>query len=74
MSVGRPSGVQDTAGWGLLGLTVGILAGFAVGLYLVVPLFPKTSSIPALTVMTTLTVVAMAVGGGLGYLLTRRRG
>ena len=66
-------GVQDRAGWGLLGLTFGILAGFALSMYVLIPLFPKTDTTGSLTVMTAIAVAAMTVGGTLGYLATRRR-
>ena len=66
-------GVQDTSGWGLLGLTIGILVGFAVAYYWVVPLFPRVKTTGVITVMTVLVAAAMTIGGALGYLATRRR-
>ena len=65
-------GFEDPSGWGLLGLTLGVLTGFAVSLYLVIPLFPRAHATGSLTVMTALVVVAMTLGGGVGYLATRR--
>ncbi len=65
-------GTQDASGWGLLGLTVGVLAGFVVSLRLAVPLFPRPVGTWGLTAMTTLVVAAMTGGGGIGYWLTRR--
>jgi len=67
----RAPGVEDASGWGLLGLTLGILAGFAASLYLVIPLFPTVHATGSLTVMTVLVVAAMTMGGGIGYLATR---
>ncbi len=65
-------GIQDASGWGLLGLTVGALAGFALSLQLAVRLFSRPVGTWGLTAMTTLVVAAMTVGGGIGYWLTRR--
>jgi hypothetical protein len=65
-------GVEDTAGWGFLGLTLGIVGGFVVSVPLLVPLFPKPVGNWALTVMTCLVVIAMTIGGAVGYLVTRR--
>jgi hypothetical protein len=51
---------------------VGIVGGFMASVPFAVALFPKPVGNWSLTVMTTLVVVAMTVGGALGYLLTRR--
>ena len=65
-------GVQDVSGLGFLGLTLGILAGFFASFYWIIPLFPKVKAVGDLTVMTTVVMAAMAIGGALGYLATRR--
>jgi len=65
-------GVQDASGVGLFGLTLGILAGFLASFYWIVPFFPKVKAMGNLTVMTAVVVVAMASGGALGYLASRR--
>jgi hypothetical protein len=65
-------GVEDTAGWGFLGLTLGIVGSFVVSVPLLVPFFPKPAGNWALTVMTALVVIAMTIGGAVGYLVTRR--
>ena len=66
-------GVQDTSGYGMLGLTVGTLAGFAASYYGLVPLFPKVKTTEIITLMTTVVVVAMTLGGAVGYVSTRRK-
>lgn len=66
-------GVQDVSGWGLLGLTIGILAGFVIAYYWLVPLFPKVKTTAVITLMTTVVMAAMTLGGVIGYLATRRR-
>lgn len=73
-TAGRRSdrGVQDTSGWGLLGLTIGILGGFAAAYYWVIPIFPRVKTTGVITAMTALVVAAMTIGGALGYLATRR--
>lgn len=68
-----PGGTQDTSGWGLAGLTLGIVAGFLSVFYLVVPLFPKVKATGPLTLMTVLAVAAMTFCGTIGYQLTRRK-
>jgi hypothetical protein len=70
---GRRGGVEDVSGLGLVGLTLGILLGFVAGCFWAVPLFPKSKSVEILTAMTTVVVALMTIGGGLGYLMTRRR-
>lgn len=72
-SSGAESGTQDVAGWGLLGLTVGTLAGFFLAYYGVIRMLPKTDSTLMITVMTSITVVAMTLGGGIGYVATRKK-
>jgi archaellum biogenesis protein FlaJ (TadC family) len=64
--------VEDVSGYGLLGLTLGIVAGFLFAFYLIVPLFPKTGSTEVVTLMTSVVVALMTVGGGVGYVLSRR--
>jgi hypothetical protein len=66
-------GVQDTSGYGFLGLTVGTLAGFAASYWGLVPLFPKVKTTEIITLMTTVVVAAMTLGGALGYVATRRK-
>ncbi len=66
-------GVQDVSGWGLAGLTLGIVAGFAASFYWLVPLFPKVRTTGNITLMTVLVVAAMTLGGTIGYLATRRK-
>jgi hypothetical protein len=65
-------GVADVSGWGLLGLTVGVLSGFLLGCFQIVPLFPPSNSPAVLTMMTTAVVGLMTVGGAVGYLVSRR--
>lgn len=67
------SGTQDVAGWGLLGLTAGTVAGFFLAYYGALPLLPKYDSTLMVTIMTTITVVAMTLGGGIGYIATRKK-
>ncbi len=66
-------GVQDVSGLGFLGLTFGILVGFFGSFYWIIPLFPKVKAVGNLTMMTTVVVAAMTIGGALGYLATRRK-
>ena len=66
-------GVQDRSGWGLLGMAVGILLGFYASFAWIVPLFPKDKTTMSLILLTTIVVVAMTMGGAIGYLTTRRK-
>lgn len=66
-------GTQDRSGWGLLGMTLGILLGFFITFYFLVPLFPKSNATLNLTLMTTLVIAAMTAGGAVGYLALRRK-
>jgi hypothetical protein len=67
------TGAQDTAGWGLLGLTLGVLIGFFGSFYGLIPLFPRGGDVLMLTIMTAIVTAAMTIGGAVGYLATRRR-
>jgi hypothetical protein len=64
---------QDKAGWGMLGMTVGILAAYFLVFYFLIPLFPKDKATLNVTLMTTLVTAAMTIGGALGYLALRRK-
>jgi hypothetical protein len=66
-------GCQDVSGWGLAGLTAGIIAGFLIAYYGLIPLFPRIETTGMLTLMTALVVTAMTLGGAVGYLATRRK-
>ncbi|HEX9867017.1 MAG TPA: hypothetical protein VGC99_00230 [Candidatus Tectomicrobia bacterium] len=66
-------GCQDVSGWGLAGLTAGIVAGFVIAYYWLIPLFPRAKTTGVLTLMTTIVVAAMTLGGVVGYLATRRK-
>lgn len=66
-------GTQDKSGWGMLGMTAGILLGFFLCFWFLVPLFPKDKGTFNVTVMTTLVTAAMTIGGAVGYLALRRK-
>ena len=66
-------GVQDVSGWGLAGLTAGIVLGFVLAYYGLLPLFPRVKTTGMLTLMTTMVVAAMTLGGAVGYVVTRRK-
>ena len=67
------SGPQDVSGWGLLGMTVGTVTGFFLALYGAMPMLPKDHSTLMITFMTSITVAAMVLGGGIGYIATRKK-
>lgn len=66
-------GVQDVSGWGLAGLTAGIVVGFAIAYYGIIRLLPTDKTTGTLTLLTTIVVAAMTIGGAIGYLVTRRK-
>ena len=66
-------GTQDKSGWGIVGMTLGILAAYILVFYFVVPLFPKDKGTLNVTLMTTVVTAAMTIGGAIGYLVTRRK-
>jgi hypothetical protein len=70
----RPAtGCQDVSGWGLAGLTAGIVAGFLISFYWLIPLFPTVKTTGVLTLMTASVMAAMTLGGAVGYWATRRK-
>lgn len=66
-------GCQDVSGWGLAGLTAGIVAGFLISYFWLIPLFPRVQTTGVLTLMTAIVAAAMTLGGAVGYLATRRK-
>lgn len=66
-------GIQDKSGWGLLGLTLGILVGFFAPYFLAMPMFPKVQDALVIATATTLTVASMTLGGLAGYFLLRKK-
>ena len=66
-------GVHDVSGRGLAGLTAGIIGGFIIAYYGIIRLFPTDKTTGTLTLLTTIVVAAMTIGGAVGYVLTRRK-
>jgi hypothetical protein len=66
-------GVQDRSGLGFVGMTLGVVAGFLLAFYYLVPAFPRDKATANLTLMTSVVMAAMTTGGAIGYILTRRR-
>jgi hypothetical protein len=69
----QAKGCQDVSGWGLAGLTAGIVAGFLISYYWLIPLFPRVQTTGVLTLMTAIVAAAMTLGGVVGYWATRRK-
>lgn len=66
-------GPQDRSGWGLLGLLVGVLSGFALTFYVILPMLPKDKGTLMITLMTTIITAGMTIGGAVGYMVARRK-
>ena len=65
-------GLEDRGGFGLLGLTGGLIGALVISYYTVAPALLGDKSIGSQTVAAIVTLVLMIVLGGVGYYFTRR--
>jgi hypothetical protein len=68
----RP-GIEDNSGRGAIGMTLGIVGGYALGYLVLVPLLPKDKSTNGVMLLTFVTMASMVGLGVLGYFATRKR-
>lgn len=68
----RP-GIEDPSGRGAIGLTIGVIGGYALSYLYAVPLLGRARTMESVTLMTTVVMASMIALGALGYFATRRR-
>lgn len=66
-------GLEEASGRGAVGMTAGVLLGYALSYLYLVPMLGTAKTAESVTLMTTVVMASMLGLGTLGYLLLRRR-